>query len=197
MKILIIGGGYIGNRCANAWDDAVVSDTRIASKEDVLAELEKHQPDVVLNTAGVKGRPNVDWCEDHQLETIRGNTILPLLIADACAEKNLYLLHVGSGCIYYGDAPHPDHAWRENDFGNPIPTYSRTKWAADLCLSTLPNVGIGRIRMPIDHISSPGNLIDKLAAYEHVIDVENSATVIDDMVDVFYQLLEKDRKSVV
>ena len=93
--------------------------------------------------------------------------------------------------VFYGASPHADKAWREDDFGNPLPTYSRTKWAADLALSTLPNVGIARIRMPIDAVPSPANLIDKLASFEKVIDVENSVTVIDDMVDVFYRLMQK------
>lgn len=191
MKILIFGKGYIGQRCAGAWSDAVLSSVRIDSKADALAEILKYKPDAVLNAAGVRGRPNVDWCESHQLETMRGNTLMPLILADACAETGTYLLHIGSGCIFYGDAPHADKTWREDDFGNPIPTYSRTKWAADLVLSTLPNVGIGRIRMPIDSIPGAGNLIDKLAAFPKVVDVENSVTVVDDMISVFRQLMEK------
>jgi len=191
MKILIFGNGYIGNRCKNAWSDAILSGKQILSKQDALEEIQKYQPDVVLNTVGVKGKPNVDWCETHPFETMRGNVLEPLVLADACAEVNIYLLHMGSGCIFYGDSPHPDKAWRENDFGNPIPVYSRSKWAADLVLSTLPNVGIARIRMPIDHEPAPGNLIDKLASYQKIIDVENSATVIDDMLQVFHLLLEK------
>lgn len=192
MKILIFGKGYVGTRCAEAWgDEAVLSDVRVNSKEDVLNEIEKHAPDVVFNAAGVRGKPNVDWCEDHQLETMRGNTMLPLTIADACAEAGVYLLHIGSGCIYYGDSPHDDHAWHEHDFGNPLPVYSRTKYAADLVLSTLPNVGVGRIRMPIDWIPSPGNLINKVASFEKVIEVENSVTIVDDMIDVFYKLMAK------
>ncbi|PIR74404.1 MAG: hypothetical protein COU35_02355, partial [Candidatus Magasanikbacteria bacterium CG10_big_fil_rev_8_21_14_0_10_47_10] len=103
-----------------------------------------------------------------------------------------YLLHIGSGCIFYGDSPHPDKKWREYDMGNPTEvTYSRTKWAADLVLSTLPNVGIGRIRMPIDFVPSPQNMIDKLASFPKVIDVENSVTIVDDMISVFHQLMEK------
>jgi 3,5-epimerase/4-reductase len=193
MKILIIGTkGYVGRRCLEAWDDAVGAEDRITSKEDVLVLIEKHQPDVILNAAGVRGKPNVDWCEDHQIETIAGNTKLPILIAEACQEKGVYLLHIGSGCIFYGDSSHPDKRWRENDMGNPTEvTYSRTKWAADLVLSTLSNTGIARIRMPIDWIPSAQNMIDKLATYPKVIDVENSVTIVDDMVDVFHQLLEK------
>ncbi|MEK7452586.1 MAG: sugar nucleotide-binding protein, partial [Patescibacteria group bacterium] len=153
--------------------------------------IEKHQPDVVLNAAGVRGKPNVDWCENHQLETMRGNTLLPILIADACQQTGTYLLHMGSGCIFYGDSPHQDRAWKESDHGNPEPVYSRAKWAADLVLSTLPNVGIARIRMPIDWIPSSNNMIDKLSTYPIVVDVENSVTIIEDMIHVFHQLLEK------
>ncbi len=191
MKILIIGKGFIGKRCADAWSDAVLADEKIYSSEDAIRVLEKYQPDVVLNAAGVRGKPNVDWCESHQAETVFGNTELPIMLALACQKKNIYLLHIGSGCIFYGDSQHPDGAWRESDFGNPLPVYSRAKWAADLVLSTLPNVGIGRIRMPIDHVSSEENFIDKLANFPKVIDVRNSVTIVDDMVNVFHQLLEK------
>jgi len=192
MKILIIGAGYMGRRCKEAWgDEAVLSEKIVETKSDALAEIEAHQPDVVFNAAGIKGVPNVDWCEDHQIETIRGNTLLPIVLADACQEKGIYLLHMGSGCIFYGDSAHEDKAWREDDMGNPRPVYSRTKWAADLVLSTLPNVGIARIRMPIDWKPAPGNLINKLASYPKVIDVENSVTIVEDMINVFHQLLEK------
>ncbi|HYE59689.1 MAG TPA: sugar nucleotide-binding protein [Candidatus Kapabacteria bacterium] len=191
MKILIIGNGFVGTRCAEAWgSEAVLSGDILHTKEDVLALLDTHKPDCVLNAAGVRGKPNVDWCETHQLETIVGNTKLPITIAEACQERGIYLLHIGSGCIFYGESPDPK-GWKESDFGNPIPVYSRSKWAADLVLSTLPNVGIGRIRMPIDAIPTPGNLIDKLASFSKVIDVENSVTVVDDMIRVFHQLLEK------
>jgi 3,5-epimerase/4-reductase len=192
MKILIIGQGYVGNRCSDAWDDAVIVATRVTSKEDMVALLDKHMPDAVLNAAGVRGKPNVDWCEDHPLETILGNTKLPIDVAHACQEKGVYLLHIGSGCIFYGDSPHPDKKWREYDMGNPTDvTYSRTKWAADLVLSRLPSVGIARIRMPIDYIPSAQNMIDKLASFQKVVDVENSVTIVDDMVSVFYKIMEK------
>lgn len=192
MKILIFGNGYIGNRCAEAWgDQAILSTVRVNSREDAVNEIKRVNPDVVFNAAGIKGRPNVDWCEDHPAETMRGNTLMPLMLADACHETGHYLLHMGSGCIFYDDSSHEDNAWREGDFGNPTATYSRSKWAADLVLSTFPNVAVARIRMPIDWKPSAGNLIDKLASYPKVIDVENSVTVIDDMIDVFYQLLEK------
>lgn len=192
MRILIFGHGYVGSRCKEAWgDDAVLSDVRVQTIEDAAREIERVKPDAVLNAAGVTGKPNVDWCDSHQLETVVGNTLVPIAIAAACQGAGVYFLHIGSGCIFYGDAPHPDKMWREEDFGNPLPTYSRSKWAADLALATLPNVAIARIRMPIDRVPGARNLIDKLAAYPKVIDVENSVTIVDDMIDVLRQLMEK------
>ena len=190
MKILIIGKGYIGARCAKEWPDAVVSENIISSVEDARKVLDKVKPDAVLNAAGVCGKPNVDWCETHQMETILGNTVLPILLAQACSERQIYLLHIGSGCVFYGPSPDPA-GWKESDFGNPTAVYSRAKRANDLVLSALPKVGIARIRMPMDWVPSSGNIIDKLAIYEKIIDVENSLTVVEDMVNVFRQLLEK------
>jgi len=193
MRILIIGNGYLGNRCKNVWSEsaAIESARNLETNYDVLKLLDKHQPDAVLNASGRKGELNVDWCEAHQTETMIGNVKLPILIAEACQERSVYMLHMGSGCIFYGRSPHADDAWRESDFGNPKPVYSRSKWAADLVLSTLSNVGIARIRMPIDWIPNPGNLIDKLASYPKITDVENSVTIVDDMIDVLHLLMEK------
>ncbi|RJQ34849.1 NAD-dependent epimerase/dehydratase family protein [Candidatus Parcubacteria bacterium] len=191
MKILIIGKGYLGTRCAESWgDEVILSDKIVKTVEDVEALLAEHQPEAVLNAAGIVGKPNVDWCETHQLETIEGNTILPITIAQACQNKNVYLLHMGTGCIFYGSSPHGG-PWTEDDYGNPVAVYTRAKYAADLILATLPNVGIARIRMPIDYKSHPANLIDKLARYPKIVDVENSVTIVEDMIAVFHQLLEK------
>lgn len=191
MKILIIGKGYIGIRCADAWgEEAVVAEEKIHTKDQALAVLDKYSPDVVLNAAGVRGKPNVDWCETHQYETIEGNVVLPILIAQACNERGIYLLHIGSGCVFYGESPDPK-GWKEDDFANPIAFYSKTKYAADLSLWNLPNVGVARIRVPLDDRPYPGNIIDKLSSYPKIIDVENSITVIPDMVNTFYELLQK------
>lgn len=194
MKILIFGGkGYIAGRCKDVWaDEAILSDAKIESTTDAISEIEKHQPDVVLNAAGVRGRPNVDWCElpENKLYTAFGNAVLPTLIAKACSEAGVYLLHIGSGCVFYGDSPDPK-GWKEGDFANPESFYSKQKYAADLQLNGLPNVGIARIRVPLDDRPYPGNILDKLLAYEKVFDVQNSLTIIPDMIETFYQIIQK------
>lgn len=191
MKILVFGSkGWLGGRLLEAWPDAVGSDVRIDDLAAVRQALDEHKPDAVLNAAGRTGRPNVDWCETHQVETTRGNVIGTLVLAEACQERNLYFLHIGSGCIFYGTSPDP-RGWKEDDHANPIAFYSRSKYAADLVLTKLPNVAIARLRMPIDSRPGPRNLIDKLASYRTVIDVENSVTVIDDLVAALRGIIEK------
>lgn len=173
-----------------AWPDAIGTDVRIDDKTAVLKALDEHKPDAVLNAAGRTGKPNVDWCETHQVETMHDNVIGALVLAEACQERGVYLLHLATGCIFYGASPDP-RGWREDDHANPSATYTRSKYAADLALTTYPNVAIARLRMPIDDVPSPNNLIDKLAKYKQVIDVANSATVISDLVDACYKIIQK------
>jgi hypothetical protein len=45
--------------------------------------------------------------------------------------------------------------------------------------------------MPIDDHPCQANLIDKITSYPKVVDVENSVTVVPDLLDVCYQLMEK------
>lgn len=192
MKILVVGAnGFVAKRFLETYpSETIAFSERVTDKASFLKALDEHQPDAVVNAAGRTGRPNVDWCEDHQVETYEGNVQLPLTLASACQERGIYLLHLASGCIFYGDSPDP-RGWREDDFANPSAFYSRTKYAADLVLSKMQNVGIARLRMPIDNRPNQRNLIDKLAAYKQVVDVENSATVIDDLVRAMYELCVK------
>jgi dTDP-4-dehydrorhamnose reductase len=190
VKTLIFGPGYLGTLLATALPGATLSRVNILDRDAVRGELRTHGATHVVNCAGKTGRPNVDWCEDHQVETYRGNVEGPLALAEVCAGENAYLLHMGSGCIFYGDAP-TSGGWREDDFANPTSFYSRTKYAADLVLSRLPHVGIARLRMPIGDRPDPRNLITKLAGYKRIVDVENSVSVVSDLIDVTRQLLEK------
>ena len=189
-KILIFGPGYLGTRFHNAIEGSVLSKADIADPVAVREQIELEKPDAVLNCAGKTGKPNIDWCETNQFATYRSNTTGSLVLAEACQEKDIYFVQLASGCIFYGDSPDPT-GWRENDFANPESVYSRSKYASDLLLAKIPNVAIVRLRMPIDSIPSPRNLINKLAAYPKVINVENSVTVVEDLIAAVIALIEK------
>jgi UDP-glucose 4,6-dehydratase len=188
--LVIFGAGALGHRLAAAFPGTALLSTDITDPSALSRALGEHAPKVVINAAGKTGKPNVDWCETHQTETSTSNVIGPLRLAEAAAAAGAYLVHIGSGCIFYGPCPHHEGGWREDDPANPTGFYSRTKYAADLVLSQLPRTCIARIRMPIDRTPGPRNLITKLAAYREVIDVENSVTVVDDLVTALRRLIE-------
>jgi dTDP-4-dehydrorhamnose reductase len=139
----------------------------------------------------------VDQCELIKHEVYTANTIIPAIVAEACEKKNIHFIHIGSGCIFYHNSPNMlygtrqtnpfdnfevDTGWKENDFANPESYYSKTKYAADLLLGSLPNVSILRVRMPISDKDNPRNLLNKLRKYNKVIDIPNSMTFMSDFV---------------
>ena len=60
-------------------------------------------PVAALGSNGASLWPNVDWCEDHRLETLRSNVIGTLTIADICALKGIHHLLYATGCIFEYD----------------------------------------------------------------------------------------------
>jgi dTDP-4-dehydrorhamnose reductase len=189
-RIVVFGAGFLGERMAREIPGATLSRADVTDRAAVIAALREAGAEAAINAAGKTGRPNVDWCETHREETLQANVIGALTLAGACADHGAYLLHLGSGCIFYGPSPAPG-GWREDDHANPTAFYSRTKYAADLVLSRLPGVAVARLRMPIDHAPGDRNLITKLARYPEVIDVENSVTVVDDLVRAAAALVER------
>lgn len=189
MTVLIFGAGFLGNRLAKEIPNSILLNSDISNQNIISSTLKEYKPTAVINAAGKTGKPNVDWCESHPIETFSSNALGPAILAQACLEQNIYLLHLASGCIFYGPSPSQD-GWSEYDFANPSALYSKTKYAADMALSVLPNVGIARLRMPIDHVPGPRNLITKLANYKQVVDVTNSVTIVEDLVHVVNQLVQ-------
>jgi dTDP-4-dehydrorhamnose reductase len=188
-RIVVFGRGFLGTRMAREIPGATLAHGDITDRAAVIAALREGAADAAINAAGRAGRPNVDWCESHRIETYRSNVVGALTLADACAEAGVYLLHLGSGCVFDGASPSPE-GWREDDHASPQSFYARTKYAADLVLSRLPNVAIARLRMPVDDAPGERNLITKLAGYPQVIDVENSMTIVADLVRVAARIVE-------
>ena len=76
------------------------SEVRIENRADVEAELDKIKPSHALFAAGITGRPNIDWCEDHKADTIRTNVIGTLNVADLCCLRGIHTTIYATGCIF-------------------------------------------------------------------------------------------------
>ena len=109
MILLLGASGYIGQAFAGELRRRNVPFTAISRAQvdytrfdTLLAFLREAKPAFVINCAGYTGKPNVDACELAKADTLAGNTLLPLTIANACAASGIPWGHVSSGCIFSG-----------------------------------------------------------------------------------------------
>ncbi len=146
--------------------------------------FQKHSPDVVINFAGVRAYPTIDWCEDHKEETVAVNVTGAINVALAALEAGAYPIQISSGCIYSGG---PETPFTEEDAPNFFGSfYSRMRIVLQDALKELPVLQL-RIRMPMSRHAHPRNLINKIASYPKVISIPNSVTLVED----FFPVLQK------
>ncbi|KAJ5151551.1 NRS/ER [Penicillium capsulatum] len=133
-KFLIFGNGWISGQIQDILkgksEHYHVSKVRLEDRETVLRELKEVQPTHVINAAGVRGTPNVDWCEDHKEETIRANVVGATNLVDCCFLLGIHVTHFSSGCIYdYNETHQPGgDPYTEHDEPNfDRSFYSKTK----------------------------------------------------------------------
>ena len=100
---LVYGGktGWIGQKVLAMLQaqgiPARAAEARLEKVEQVAAELDAFKPTHVLNCAGLTGRPNVDWCEDHKDEVVRVNVIGTLGLLDACEARGIHCTNFATG----------------------------------------------------------------------------------------------------
>eukprot|EP00937_MAST-01D_sp_MAST-1D-sp2_P002048 g2048.t1 len=217
MKVLLFGkNGWIGGMLQTLMTEKgiefALADARLQNREHVARELDEHKPTHVLDAAGVTGRPNVDWCEDHQIETLRTNVLGTLNLADLCEERGIHCTIYATGCIFHYDEkinrPWPvwDEATRtwstlpreqqfsEEDvanFGGSF--YSHTKGMIEQMLKSYSKVLVLRVRMPISDDLSPRNFVTKISKYEKVVNIPNSMTILTDLLPVSISLAERSK----
>ena len=113
-----IGEGLVAEAKRTKTDFRAISRKKLdySSFKTFFAALKKEKPDFVINAAGFTGKPNVDVCEILKGETIRGNVILPLTVAQACDAAGVMLGTVSTGCIYAGaKVLQQDGSWAVTD----------------------------------------------------------------------------------
>ena len=201
LTFLVFGGhsGWVGQqlvallRAHRSGALAVhVATSRLENRQDIQRELARVKPTHVMNAAGVTGRPNVDWCESHKVETTRVNVIGTLTLIDCCAERGIHLTNFATGCIYhYTDggnfAQGSGVGFAETDVPNFDGSfYSRTKAIVEKIITDTGynNVLQLRLRMPISDDLHPRSLVTKITKYEKVVNIPNSMTVLTDMLPV-------------
>jgi dTDP-4-dehydrorhamnose reductase len=199
--VLIFGGitGWIGQMMNQLCQDKGIAvhnaESRIENRGDVEAELDRIKPSHVLMSAGITGRPNIDWCEDHKPETMRVNVIGTLNVADVCYTRGIHCTVYATGCIFKYDDAHPlgsGIGFTEEDVPNFDGSfYSKTKGFMEPMLKEYPNCLILRVRMPVSDDLFHRNFVTKIAKYEKVVDVPNSMTILHEMLPASLAMAQK------
>ena len=127
MIVLLGASGYVGQALARELQRRGASFLPLSragldyTKFEILwTFLREKKPELVINAAGFTGKPNVDACETAQADTLQGNTLLALTVAQACLAASVPYGHVSSGCIYSGAHVKVGGQWRvEKDLSQP------------------------------------------------------------------------------
>ncbi len=128
-KVLITGGrGQLANALlyhphAFAFYLIVMSrdELDITEPESIKLALETHNPDFVINTAAYTA---VDKAESDEDQALLVNHIGARNVADACAERNIILVHLSTDYVFDGAAPIP---YTEESATAPINIYGQSK----------------------------------------------------------------------
>ena len=191
--VLVFGGktGWIGQKIVQIIKDQghtpVCAVSRLENRESIINEIENVKPDYIINAAGLTGKPNVDWCEDHKQETIRINVIGTVNLADIAFMYHTHLTNITTGCIYEYDDKHPMYSgigFKEEEAPNFTGSfYSRTKIQMESLILQYPNVLNLRIKMPVSMEIDKG-FVGKIIKYKKVVNVPNSLSVLDDLLPI-------------
>jgi len=187
MHIALIGAtGYVGSQFAREINHRGHRLTTVGRKDYDLYSAEQLEtflrdvsPDIVINSAGYTGKPNVDACEADKANCLAGNAVLPGVIAAVCSALQLPWGHVSSGCIFTGtredgngftEEDPPNFSFRQDNCS----FYSGTKALGEELLGNDHNGYIWRLRIPFSNVDSPRNYLTKLIRYDTLLEAENS-----------------------
>ena len=205
-KVIVLGNGYIGKKLysyltSTMTDFDVVTMSKYHYSDPALLNqdlVNSLKPEFnfceqkwLINCVGYTGKPNVDACESNKQTCWDLNVTFPTILADFCLQSNIKVINISSGCIYdgtkiYSEEDDPNFGISNGDSS----WYSKTKHAAELCLSAYPNVYTLRIRMPIcNDFNSGKNYLAKLLKYNNLLQETNSKTVIEDLAHVVNRLI--------
>eukprot|EP00343_Euplotes_focardii_P007437 CAMPEP_0205819942 /NCGR_PEP_ID=MMETSP0206-20130828/2480_1 /ASSEMBLY_ACC=CAM_ASM_000279 /TAXON_ID=36767 /ORGANISM="Euplotes focardii, Strain TN1" /LENGTH=671 /DNA_ID=CAMNT_0053114115 /DNA_START=42 /DNA_END=2057 /DNA_ORIENTATION=- len=201
MRVLIFGrsgwiGSLLGKQCEEKGITYRYASARLEDRRGLLSEFEEFGPTHVFNAAGKTGRPNVDWCEDNQAETLRSNVIGTMTLADVCDAANVHMTNCATGCIYEYDDMHPlgsGKGFTEEDPPNFSDSfYSKTKGLVEPMMAAYKTCLTLRFRMPItEDLEHPRNFIAKIAKYEKIVNIPNSMTVLPELLPVLVEMARR------
>lgn len=148
-RLLVTGaGGMVGSYVPGVFRDydLILTDVSpgfvpldIRDPAAVMKTVSREKPDILLHLAAAT---DVDRCEQEPEEAFRSNAAGTQNVALACLERDIPLVLVSTGAVFWGDKPEP---YIELDSPRPTNVYGRSKLAGEeIVASLLPDYLIVR-----------------------------------------------------
>lgn len=132
MKILLTGiPGQVGSELRQSLSHLgrviAVSqhDVDLTDTDAVVSLIDDVRPNVIVNPAAYTA---VDKAEDEEELAFAVNRKAPSVLAEMCKKIGALLIHYSTDYVYDGEGSLP---YKENDAGNPLNIYGRSKLAGD------------------------------------------------------------------
>ncbi len=211
MKVLLYGAnGWIGQKVhellVSGGHTVLVGNMRAENSSDLEEEIKQVNPTNIISTIGrthgtIDGvkYTTIDYLEQKGKlrENIRDNLYSPTVIAIISNKYGIHYAYLGTGCIFtYDGDEHPYEEERggfaecakPNFFGS---SYSIVKGYTDMIMKMFDNVLNVRIRMPITDEINSRNFITKITTYNKICSINNSMTVLPELLPVMIDMCEK------
>ena len=209
MKILVYGSkGWIGKQIIDYLISLKIShiegNERLDDVESVENEIKIHNPTNILcligRTHGKIGDNfinTIDYLEEDGklVENIKDNLFSPVILGIICNENNIHFTYIGTGCIFDNDDHHSEFFENDNPnfFGS---SYSIVKGFTDRIMKQMNILNL-RIRMPINSEKHPRNFITKIINYSKICSMENSMSVLPELIPCIVKMMENNVKGTI
>lgn len=198
MKWLLYGSkGWIGGMAKqyleSLGETVVCAVSRADDEIAVEEEVKNSGVDRIICFIGRTHGPGystIDYLEQKGklVENVRDNLYSPVVLALIGKKYGIHVTYLGTGCIFNTNEEKP--MFTEEDLPNFFGSgYSTVKGFTDRLMHFFNDTALNvRIRMPIVGYHNPRNFITKITKYAKVCSIQNSMTVLEDMIPVLVDL---------
>src|SRR5690554_1194232 len=177
----------------------VYESMNIANRTEVLLLIEKHKPDVIINTAAMT---NVDACEENQDKCWELNVTAVKYLIEAVESCNTHLIHLSTDFVFDGEAG----PYKETDQPNPLSYYGKSKLASEKLLEeskikwsivrTIIVYGIVEDMSRSNIVLWAKAALEKKQKLTIVNDQFRSPTLAEDLADACILIAEKEKEGI-
>ena len=188
MKILIIGETTLFithlTRILHNYNIEYVKTINVDSLDSIISQNNFSNVIYDYNKSYGNNIWSTSYIEDKLDINIKYNLYYPLTVANICNKLNIHLTIIGDGCLFiHSGSSKPDLKVSSHSIVN--------CYKEELINSIFNKVLYLRIRYPISGYMNPSCYLMKLLSYDNILDVNNSITIIEDMIPILLELLRQ------